>query len=80
MSVRSDGDNYRQSWPLYTEKFTVDVADDFSCILYSRSTEVKKLMKMQRKYIPTTMRTVIDAIGAFLCNVDRNLSRSVPSS
>lgn len=79
LSVRFDVDKYCRRLSPYTDRFTADVADDFSGFLYNLGTEATKLVVKQRKDIDSTVRDLED-IDAFLSSSDSKLSRSGPSS
>lgn len=73
--VRSDVDKYHQRLTLYIERFTADFNDGLGVLLYSLSTEVKKLVRKQRKDIGTYLKTDVEGFDAFLQSVGSKLRR-----
>lgn len=78
--VGSDVHKYHQCLHLHTERLSADVTDGLSSILCNLCTEIKKLMKKQRKYIVTIVKIDFEAIVTFLRRVDSQVSPLGPSS
>lgn len=74
--VRYDVYTYCQRFPVCTERLTSDISDGLSSLLYSLSTEVKKLLTKQSKDIGTIVKTELEAIDA--CLRSRDNKRSWP--